>query len=228
MKKGSFVKTAVMSFQHMFAMLGATMLVPMLSGMSLPVALIAAGLGTILFYFITQKKVPVFLGSSFAFLPALISVVGGGEYAIGSPEWSQRMACAMIGLVLAGMVYVVFAIIIKAVGVAKVKKLFPPIVIGPVIITIGMILAPKMFWNNIIGNYDATLGWGGSTRVAAVVNRNCHGAHHNPCQRVCKAEEFPQGNPNSCGIHCGVHLRRMHRACQHHILGRHCDIPAGV
>lgn len=162
MKKDSFARTAVMSFQHMFAMLGATMLVPILSGMSLPVALTAAGLGTILFYFVTKKKVPVFLGSSFAFLPALISVVGGGEFAIGSPEWSQRMACVMIALVLAGLVYVLFSVIIKAVGVSKIKKLFPPIVIGPVIITIGMILAPKMFWNNIIGNYDTSLGWGGS------------------------------------------------------------------
>jgi len=146
----------------MFAMLGATMLVPILAGMSLPVALIAAGLGTILFYFLTKKKVPVFLGSSFAFLPALITVVGGGEFDIGSPEWDQRMACVMIALVLAGAVYVVLAGIIKSVGVGKVKKLFPPIVVGPVIIIIGMILAPKMFWNNIIGNYDTSLGWGGS------------------------------------------------------------------
>jgi len=160
MKKDSFAKTAIMSFQHMFAMLGATMLVPILAGMSLPVALLAAGLGTIVFYFLTKKKVPVFLGSSFAFLPALITIVGGGEFAIGSPEWDQRMACVMISLVLAGVVYVVLAAVIKSVGVEKVKKLFPPIVVGPVIIIIGMILAPKMFWNNIIANYDTTLGWG--------------------------------------------------------------------
>jgi uracil permease len=159
-KPDSKLRTAVLSFQHMFAMLGATMLVPVLAGMSLSIALLSAGVGTILFYFLTQRKVPVFLGSSFAFLPALITIVGGGAYAIGSPEWSQRMACVMIALVLAGLVYVVFALIIKAVGPAKIKKLFPPIVVGPVIIIIGMILAPKMFWNNIIGNYDTTLGWG--------------------------------------------------------------------
>ena len=144
----------------MFAMLGATMLVPVLAGMSLSVALLSAGLGTIIFYFITKRKVPVFLGSSFAFLPALITVVGGGAYEIGSPEWNQRMAAVMISLVLAGLVYVIFSIIIKSVGPSKIKKLFPPIVVGPVIIIIGMILAPKMFWNNIIGNYDTTLGWG--------------------------------------------------------------------
>lgn len=160
MPKQSLPRTLVMSFQHMFAMLGATMLVPLLSGMSVPATLLCAGLGTIVFYFVTQKKVPVFLGSSFAFLPALIAVIGGGAYAIGSPEWNQRMAYVMIAIFCAGLVYVVFSLIIKAVGVKKIKKLFPPIVVGPVIIIIGMILAPKMFWNNIIGNYDTVLGWG--------------------------------------------------------------------
>jgi uracil permease len=158
--KQNLGRTLVMSFQHMFAMLGATMLVPLLSGMSIPVALLSAGFGTIIFYFVTQRKVPVFLGSSFAFLPALITIVGGGAFAIGSPEWNQRMACVMISIIGAGIVYIIFSLIIKAVGVKRIKKLFPPIVVGPVIIIIGMILAPKMFWNNIIGNYDTTLGWG--------------------------------------------------------------------
>ena len=158
--KQNLGRTLVMSFQHMFAMLGATMLVPLLSGMSIPVALLSAGFGTIIFYFVTQRKVPVFLGSSFAFLPALITIVGGGAVSIGSPAWNQRMACVMIAIIGAGIVYIIFSLIIKAVGVKKIKKLFPPIVVGPVIIIIGMILAPKMFWNNIIGNYDTTLGWG--------------------------------------------------------------------
>ncbi|MBQ9980110.1 MAG: hypothetical protein IJP23_03535 [Oscillospiraceae bacterium] len=153
MKKTSGIKTAIMSFQHMFAMLGATMLVPVLAGMSISIALLAAGIGTIIFYFCAKRKVPVFLGSSFAFLPALCTVVGSGAYAIGSGEWNQRMAATMIALVLAGVVYIILAIIIKVVGVKRVKTLFPPIVVGPVVIIIGMILAPKMFWNNIIGQY---------------------------------------------------------------------------
>ena len=70
--KNSLGRTAVLSFQHMFAMFGATVIVPILANMSIAVALLSAGVGTILFYFITKKKVPVFLGSSFAFLPALI------------------------------------------------------------------------------------------------------------------------------------------------------------
>lgn len=149
----SIARTATLSFQHMFAMLGATILVPILAGMSISAALLSAGVGTIIFYFLTKRKVPVFLGSSFAFLPALISIVGGGTNAIGSPEWNQSMATVMIGLVLAGLVYVVLAAIIKVVGIDKVKKLFPAIVVGPVVILVGMMLIPKMFWNNIFGNY---------------------------------------------------------------------------
>lgn len=159
MKTNKFTfKDAVLSFQHMFAMLGATILVPILANMSIAAALLSAGLGTIAFYFITQKKVPVFLGSSFAFLPALITIVAGTEKY--STAWQNAMANVCVALFLAGAVYVIFSFIIKAVGVEKIKKLFPPIVVGPVIIIIGMILAPKMFWNNIIGNYDTVNGWG--------------------------------------------------------------------
>lgn len=144
-------KNLVLSFQHMFAMLGATILVPILAGMSISIALLAAGIGTIIFYFLTKKKVPVFLGSSFAFLPGLCTILDKKN--LGSPEWNQAMACVMIALVCAGLVYVILSVVIKSVGVEKIKKLFPPIVVGPVVILVGMILAPKMFWNNIFGNY---------------------------------------------------------------------------
>ena len=143
-------KDAALSFQHMFAMLGATITVPLLANMSIAMALIAAGIGTIIFYFIAQKKVPVFLGSSFAFLPALIAVVGK-EKNIYSAEWQEAVAAVAVSLVLAGLVYVIFAIVIKYVGVQKIKKLFPAIVVGPVVLIIGMILAPKAFQSNIIG-----------------------------------------------------------------------------
>lgn len=145
-------KEVFISFQHMFAMLGATILVPILTNMSIPMALISAGLGTIAFHFISKRKVPVFLGSSFAFLPALISIVAGSGEKY-STEWQNSMAVAVLCIVLAGLVYVGIAGIIKLVGAEKVKKFFPPVVIGPVIIIIGMILAPKMFWNNILFNY---------------------------------------------------------------------------
>lgn len=143
-------KDAFLSFQHMFAMFGATVLVPILANMSISVALLSAGIGTICFYFITNKKVPVFLGSSFAFLPALISLMAGsGE--IGSETWNKAMGRTSVAIICAGAVYVAFSFIIKKIGVTKIKKLFPPIVVGPVIILIGMTLAPKTFWNNIIG-----------------------------------------------------------------------------
>ena len=157
-------KTFVLSFQHMFAMFGATVLVPILANMSISVALLSAGIGTILFYFLTSKKVPVFLGSSFAFLPALISCMSGaGEF--GSETWNAAMGRTSVAIVLAGAVYVALSFVIKAVGVTQIRRLFPPIVVGPVIIVIGMILAPKMFWNNIIANYaegDVNFNaWGG-------------------------------------------------------------------
>ena len=143
----SMGKTAFLSFQHMFAMLGATITVPLVVGMSVPLALLSAGVGTILFYFLTKRKVPVFLGSSFAFMPGLITVFSQpGSYNV-------HALAAMIALVIAGLVYVVFSFVIKAVGVQKIKKLFPPIVVGPVIIVIGMNLAGSIFWNDIIANY---------------------------------------------------------------------------
>jgi len=144
------LKTAVLSFQHMFAMFGATVLVPILAGMSISVALLSAGIGTIAFYFITKKKVPVFLGSSFAFLPTLIaSMAGAGD--IGSATWNVAMGKTSVAIMMAGLVYVIFSLLLKKIGVERIRKLFPPIVVGPVIIVIGMILAPKMFYNNIIG-----------------------------------------------------------------------------
>ena len=143
-------KDAALSFQHMFAMLGATITVPILANMSIAMAMIAAGIGTIIFYFISQNKVPVFLGSSFAFLPALIAVVGPDKE-MYSAAWQEAVAAVAVSLVLAGLVYVIFSIIIKYVGVQKIRKLFPAIVVGPVVLIIGMILAPKAFQSNIIG-----------------------------------------------------------------------------
>ncbi len=145
-------KDVTLSLQHMFAMLGATVLVPILGNMNISMALISAGIGTICFYLITKKKVPVFLGSSFAFLPAYILILASaGE--IGSETWNQAMGGVSVALILTGLVSVLFAFIVKKIGVVKMKKIFPAIVIGPIIILIGMILAPKMFYSNIVSNY---------------------------------------------------------------------------
>ena len=206
-KDGSYhysPKEIVLAFQHMFAMLGATILVPILTNMSISMGLIAAGLGTIAFYFITQKKVPVFLGSSFAFLPALISIVGSGKVKY-SVEWQDAMAVASLCLILAGAVYIGFSFIIKKVGVEKVKKLFPPVVIGPVIIIIGMILAPKMFWNNIIINYELFGGkawqqWttAGVTALSIILT-----------SAFAKPKSFFKGYPSAYRFCCRVYLCRV-------------------
>ncbi len=146
-------KNTVMGIQHLFAMMGATILVPMLCNMSIAVGLIAAGVGTIIFFFITKKKVPVFLGSSFAFMGALAAQMNpqnaDGVYlasidpawAIGGEAWNVAMAQQCIAVFCTGAVYVIIAAIIKMIGTGFIRKLFPPVVVGPVIIVIGLCLS---------------------------------------------------------------------------------------
>ena len=148
----SFFKTTLLSFQHMFAMLGATVLVPMLVGLDVSITLITAGIGTIIFYFMTKKKVPVFLGSSFAYLPAMMAIMSGaGE--IGSQLWQEKMGALVVAIFFTGLVYLLFAGLITLIGVERVRKIFPPRVVGPIIIVLGMLLVPKILWNNIIAPY---------------------------------------------------------------------------
>ncbi len=157
MKKFNYTaKDALLSFQHVFAMLGATILVPMLANMSISVALMSAGIGTLIFYFITKRKVPVFLGSSFAFLSALI-IQMGDKGAIGSPTWNYAMAQLSIAVLCTGLVYVLFSIVIKFLGTNFIRKLFPPVVVGPVIIVIGMCLAPVAIGNMNAGEAAPTI-----------------------------------------------------------------------
>ncbi len=137
-------KMFVLGIQHMFAMFGATILVPMITGLDVSTTLLMAGLGTILFHVLTKFKVPAFLGSSFAFL--------GGYAAVKSmaPEGSDPNAMlpyACLGVACAGLVYLVLALIIKAIGIERVIKFFPPVVTGPIIIAIGLGLAPSAISN---------------------------------------------------------------------------------
>jgi len=125
------VRWIPLSFQHVFAMFGATVLVPLLTGLSTSTALFTAGTGTLLYIAITGAKVPAFLGSSFAFIPALIAI--GQDYGI---------AYAMGGSICAGLFYCVVAAIIKIAGKDWIDKALPPVVIGSVIIVIGLNLAP--------------------------------------------------------------------------------------
>lgn len=137
-------RMVVLGFQHMFAMFGATVLVPLLTGLSVSTTLLFAGLGTLLFHVLTKFKVPAFLGSSFAFL--------GGYAAIapmlddGTPN-KEMLPYACLGVACAGALYLVLALVIKLVGIHKVMKLFPPVVTGPIIIAIGLGLAPSAIGN---------------------------------------------------------------------------------
>jgi uracil permease len=135
----------VLGFQHMFAMFGATVTVPLLTGLSISTTLLFAGLGTLLFHCLTKFKVPAFLGSSFAFLGGYFAVIAmGAEKGLSD---TQSLPYACLGVACAGILYLVLSAIIKIVGVHKVMKLFPPVVTGPIIIAIGLGLAPSAVSN---------------------------------------------------------------------------------
>ncbi len=141
-------KMLLLGLQHMFAMFGATVLVPALTGLDVATALLFAGLGTLLFHLITGGKVPAFLGSSFAFI--------GGYNAIrtladGSTN-NELLPYACFGVFVAGLMYVILSALFKKFGVQKVMRFFPPIVTGPIIISIGLTLSSSAI-NNCKGNW---------------------------------------------------------------------------
>ena len=126
-------KTLILGLQHMFAMFGATVLVPAITGLNVSTTLLFAGLGTLLFHLITGRKVPAFLGSSFAFL---------GAYGLATASGADiPLTYSGFGVAVAGLMYLVLALLFKIFGTKKVMKFFPPIVTGPVIIAIGLTLA---------------------------------------------------------------------------------------
>lgn len=144
----------VLGFQHMFAMFGATILVPTITGLSVSATLLFAGLGTLLFHLFTKMQVPAFLGSSFAFLGGYATVVGMGE-GLGMSQ-AEALPYACVGVACAGLLYFVLAACVKAFGVQRVMKLFPPVVTGPIIIAIGLILAGSAV-TNILTNWWVAL-----------------------------------------------------------------------
>ncbi|MBR2635614.1 MAG: uracil-xanthine permease [Oscillospiraceae bacterium] len=134
-------KMLILGIQHMFAMFGATVLVPIITGLSVQVTLMCAGLGTLFFHFCTKFKIPAFLGSSFVFLGGFTAVqmLDSGIYANMTEAEKLPYACG--GIVVAGLLYLVMAAVVKFVGIKRVMRFLPPIVTGPIIILIGLILA---------------------------------------------------------------------------------------
>ena len=126
-------KVTILGLQHMFAMFGSTVLVPLLTGLSVSTTLLFAGLGTLLFHLLSKRKVPAFLGSSFAFLAGYFAIAPNGE--------KELLPYACFGVAVAGLFYLILAALFKAFGANKVMKYFPPVVTGPIIIAIGLNLS---------------------------------------------------------------------------------------
>ena len=129
----------VLGIQHMFAMFGATILVPVLTGLSVSDTLLFAGLGTLLFHFLSEGKVPAFLGSSFAFIAGYAAIAPNGE--------ANLLPYACLGVACAGLLYLVLSALFRAFGPARVMRFFPPVVTGPIVICIGLILASSAISN---------------------------------------------------------------------------------
>lgn len=147
-------KMLLLGLQHMFAMFGATVLVPVITGLPIATTLLFAGVGTLIFHFITKLRVPAFLGSSFAFLGGYATVKGSGV-ALGMSE-ALALDYACIGVFAAGLIYFLVATLIKIYGVKRIMRYFPPVVTGPIIISIGLVLSGSAI-SNCSGNWLVAL-----------------------------------------------------------------------
>lgn len=146
----------LLGLQHVLAMFGATVLVPFLTGLNPSIALLAAGAGTLLFHFCTKKIVPVFLGSSFAFIGAISLVLK-----------NDGIGAVKAGVISAGFIYIIMSLIIMKFGVEKVKSFFPPVVVGPIIMVIGLRMSPVAL--SMIGYNNGTFEVKGLIIAIAVV-----------------------------------------------------------
>ena len=151
----------LLGLQHLFAMFGATVLVPVLTGLSVSATLLFAGLGTLLFHFLSRGKVPAFLGSSFAFIAGYAAIAPNGE--------AELLPYACLGVACAGLLYPVLAALFRAFGAKRVMRFFPPVVTGPIVISIGLILASSAIANCQINWLVAVIG------VAVIVICNIWG-----------------------------------------------------
>ena len=154
-------KMLILGVQHMFAMFGATVLVPALTGLSVSATLFFAGVGTLLFHLLSKGVVPAFLGSSFAFL--------AGYWAIAPEGEAELLPYACFGVACAGLLYLILAGLIRAFGIGRVMRFFPPIVTGPIIIAIGLNLS-KSAVDNCSSNW-----WIALVAILVVVIANIWG-----------------------------------------------------
>ncbi len=160
-------KMTVLGLQHLFAMFGATVLVPMITGLSMSATLLFAGVGTLIFHCLTKFKVPAFLGSSFAFLGGYAAVVEMG--AAQGLDKAASLPYACLGVLCAGLLYFVLAGLFAIFGARRVMKFFPPIVTGPIIIAIGLTLSGSAI-NNCTANW-----WIALTAILVIILCNIFG-----------------------------------------------------
>ena len=175
-ERPGIIKWIILAFQHVFAMFGATVLVPILvnqgiaaagvpgEALSIAVALVTAGLGTLIYILCTKAKSPVFLGSSFAFITPIIAAYIAGA-STGNP--ADGLAGAMTGIMVVGVVYIIVSLLIRIIGKKWIDKLLPPVVIGPMIMIIGLGLASSAVNSIGIGSGVESIDWKG-VAVAAV------------------------------------------------------------
>jgi uracil permease len=152
-ERPALAKWLLLSLQHVFAMFGATILVPLLTGLDIGVALVASGIGTLIYIVCTKGKVPVYLGSSFAYIGA-----------ISTAAVATGFEAAYVGLMVVGLIYATVALVIRFTGSGWLKKILPPVVIGPMIIIIGLGLAPVA-----ISSAGFTGGQGWEVPVVAII-----------------------------------------------------------
>ena len=143
-EKPAFWPGLLLSFQHVFSMFGATILVPIITGLPISVALMMSGVGTLIYHFITKSKVPVYLGSSFAFI---------GAMQIAINQLDGDVSASQTGIMISGLTYILIAFISQKAGTRWIDKLLPPIVIGPMIVVIGLGLS-----TTAIQNTDLVMG----------------------------------------------------------------------
>ena len=141
----------LLGIQHVLAMMGSNVLVPLITDLNPSIAILSAGICTICFHFIAQRKVPTFLGSSFSFVTAMSQNME--KWTKGGEDRDKILAGQQVAVIMTGVLYCLYSLIVYFVGPTRVKKIFPPIVVGPVIMVIGLTLAPSVISSYIVQKY---------------------------------------------------------------------------
>lgn len=220
----------LLGLQHMFAMFGATILVPILvntyfdgEGLSIQVTLMCAGLGTLFFHACSKLKVPAFLGSSFAFLGGFATVANLDSGIFADMTMGEKLPYACGGIVVAGALYLILALIIKLAGVERVMHYLPPVVTGPIIICIGLSLAPSAIANASTNWLIALIALGTIIiLISGARNVQDHSDSDGRCDLLCSGSSLPDDGNDKSGRKCDPEFLRGGDG----FLGRTSAVPA--